>query len=219
MRDIIINLKKSDTKKIQLTIAINFIFFKDIGEERVLHSNSDNIEFMSYYNANEVVNELLMNSQDWLKKKKTTIYPKTEGDKCFIYAVTVALNYGEIESHPEKISNIKPFILKYNCKGINYRSKIERWKTFEKNNPTIAVNILYIKEKESYPAYISKYDSTREKQIILLMIPNEEKGGWYYLAVEKVSTLLHVITSKHKGNFYFLNCLRSFKTENKLKFH
>ena len=36
---------------------------------------------------------------------------------------TVALNYEETESHPEKVSNIKPFINKYNWKGINYPSK------------------------------------------------------------------------------------------------
>ena len=39
------------------------------------------------------------------------------------------------------------------------------------------MNILYIKEKEKYPAYISKHNSTREKQTILLMIQNEEKKG------------------------------------------
>ena len=51
------------------------------------------------------------------------------------------------------------------------------------------------------------------------MIPNEEKEGWHYLAVKKLSALLHEITSKYKGNFYCLNCLCSFRTENKLKSH
>ena len=36
------------------------------------------------------------------------------------------------------------------------------------------------------------------------MIPNEEKEGWYYLAVKKLSALLHGITSKHDGEFFFL---------------
>ena len=31
--------------------------------------------------------------------------------------------------------------------------------------------------------------------------------------------LLHGVTSKHKGEFYCLNCLHSFRTENKLKSH
>ena len=34
-----------------------------------------------------------------------------------------------------------------------------------------------------------------------------------------LSALLHGITSKHKGDFYYLNCLHSFRTENKLKSH
>ena len=85
---------------------------------------------------------------------------------------------------------------------------------------------MYIKEKEIYPTYISKHNSTREKQIILLMIPNEEKEGhqvkseghvvkfegqrWHYLAVKNLFALLHEITSKHKkhkDDFYCLNCL------------
>ena len=62
------------------------------------------------------------------------------------------------------MSKIKPFINKYNWNGIKYPSKIDDWKTFEKNNPTIALKILYIKEKEIYPAYISKHNSTCENK-------------------------------------------------------
>ena len=84
---------------------------------------------------------------------------------------------------------------KYNWKGINYASmENDDWKTFEKNNPIIALNILYIKEKKIGPAYISKIYSNCEKQIILIIIPNEEKEGWHYLAVKKLSTLLRRIT-------------------------
>ena len=49
------------------------------------------------------------------------------------------------------------------------------------------------------------------------MIPNEEKEGWNYLAVKKLCTLLHGITSK--GDFYCLNCLHSFRKEKKFKSH
>ena len=59
MRDIIIDLQESDTWKIQLTIAINFISSKDVAEERVMHSDSGNIKFKSYNDANEVFDELL----------------------------------------------------------------------------------------------------------------------------------------------------------------
>ena len=35
-------------------------------------------------------------------------------------AVAVALNHKQIKSHPERISNIKPFFDQYNWKEINF---------------------------------------------------------------------------------------------------
>ena len=80
---------------------------------------------------------------DWIKQKKATINLKNTDDKCFKYAATVALNYEEIGSHPERVSNIKTFINKYNSKGTNYPLKIDDWESFEKNNPAITLNILH----------------------------------------------------------------------------
>ena len=86
-----------------------------------------------------------IDSRDWIKKKKASINPKNKADLCFQYEVTVALNYEKIKWNPEKFSNIKPFINRYKWKMINYPSKIDDLKTFEKNNTTIALTILYIK--------------------------------------------------------------------------
>ena len=47
-------------------------------------------------------------------------------------------------------------------------------KTFEKNNLTIALNVLYTNKMEICSAYTSKCNSDREKQITLLMIPNKK---------------------------------------------
>ena len=73
-------------------------------------------------------------------------------------------------------------------------------------------NIIYQK-KEICPAYNSKNNLNCEKQIILLMIPNEEKEGWHYLLVKNLSTLLRRITSKHHSNFY---CFIFFPLEEKI---
>ena len=62
LRDAIVNLQKYDTWKIQLTIAINFIDSKDVDEEDVMHSKSNNIEFMLFDNANEVAADELFKS-------------------------------------------------------------------------------------------------------------------------------------------------------------
>ena len=48
------NLKKSDTWKIQLTIAVIFISFIDNDAEGVMHSKNENVEIMINDEANEV---------------------------------------------------------------------------------------------------------------------------------------------------------------------
>ena len=130
-----------------------------------------------------------IDSPVWIKNKKATINPKTEDDKCFQYAATAALNYNEIEYNPESVSNILSFISKCKWHRINYPPKLNDCKRFAKNNPTIALNILYVKEKDIFQAYISNNNSTREEQVIVLMISNEEneKECWHYLALKKLS--------------------------------
>ena len=44
--DIITDLRKSDTQKNQLIIALNFIFPKDDDKESVIHAKSNNKKFM-----------------------------------------------------------------------------------------------------------------------------------------------------------------------------
>ena len=58
-----------------------------------------------------------IDSPSWLKNKKAAINPKNvNDDRCFQYALTVALNYGKIKNHPEITKNIEPFIVQYNWK-------------------------------------------------------------------------------------------------------
>ena len=56
---------------------------------------------------------------------------------------------------------------KYNWEGINYPSQKDGWKNFEKNNPTVALNVhMPKKEEKIYPAYVSKHISKREMALI-----------------------------------------------------
>ena len=81
---------------------------------------------------------------EWVINKRATINPKNKDNKCFQYSITVALNHQNIENHPERISNIKPFINQYIWEGIDFPARIKDWKKFERNNKKIALNILYI---------------------------------------------------------------------------
>ena len=151
--------------------------------------------------------------------KKSNNKSKKNGDKCFQYAVTVALNYQNINNHPEKVNNINSFIKKYNWKKINFPSMKKDWKKFESNNKSIALNILYLpyNTEEMRPAYVSKYNFNRKNQVILLMITDGKKR--HYLAVRKLSASLRGVASNHFGDFYCLNCLHSYRTKDEIKKH
>ena len=143
--------------------------------------------------------------------------------------------------NPERITKIKPFINKYNWGGTAFPSEKDDWQRFEKNNLTIALNLLYAGKEKIYPAYVSKHNSNREKQVIFSMISNREKRErsktlatrakpegrktksdgrqrqWDYLAVKKLPALLRGITLKNNGDFYCRNSSRSFRIKNKFE--
>ena len=120
----------------------------------------------------------------WFKNKKVTINSKNNDDKYFQYAKTLTLNYQNFGKDPQRISKIMPFINDYNWKGMSFPSHKKVWKMFESNNKTIALNIFYVPcniEKIRH-AYISKHNSTRKNQVIILMIVDNKK--WHYLVVK-----------------------------------
>ena len=112
----------------------------------------------------------------------STINPKNNDDKCFQYAVTLALNLDKIKKDPQRVSKIKPFIEKYNWEDIDFPSTSKDWKKFECNNE-VALNIPYVpyNTEKINIAGKSKNNLTQEKQIILLM--NSDSQKWHYLVV------------------------------------
>ena len=177
-------------------------------------------------------------SPEWILNKRATINPKNKDNKCFQYSITVALNHQNIENHPERISNIKPFIDKYNWKGIDFPAGVKDWEKSEKNNKEVVLNILYVplNTKEIRLAYKSKYNCKRKDQVVLLMITNDKESDkidkWHYISLKSVnndngfnrpirglSGLFRGKASSSNGDFYCLGCLHSFRTDNKLKKH
>ena len=96
----------------------------------------DGVNFL-YYDFNEIsLNRggSYIDSPKWLKDKNSTINPKNNDDKCFQYAVTLALNLDKIKRDPQRIYKIKPFIDQYNQKDTNFPSTSKDWKKIELNN-------------------------------------------------------------------------------------
>ena len=142
------------------------------------------------------------------------------GDNGFQNALDDALmHYQTIETHPGRISKLKPYFNKYNWEGIEFAAGPKEWIKFERNNKTIALNVLYIPQntKTISVAYRSEYNSKHKKQVILLMINNSIKS--HYITVTNLSSLFQGKSSNHKVDFCCLNCFTSYTTKNELKKH
>ena len=55
--------------------------------------------------------------------KKLVLHIVSHDDKCFKYAITVALNHEQTKRHVERISNIKPFVDQFDRKEIIFNQK------------------------------------------------------------------------------------------------
>ena len=70
-------------------------------------------------------------------------------NKCFQCSIIIALHHQEFKSHPERISSMHEFFShKYYWEGIEFPAGIKDWKIFEKNNETIALNIVQVPHDE-----------------------------------------------------------------------
>ena len=139
----------------------------------------------------------------------------------FKYFIIVALHHNEFKNHPERLSNMHHFFsCDYNWEGIEFPAAIKDQKIFEKNNETIALNILQVPHDEikTTHAYKPEYNRKRKSQVVLLMITDGEK--WHYIALKSEPThdgfirptkslfkLFRGITSNNHGDLYCLNRL------------
>ena len=120
-------------------------------EQQVLREESnfvfDCVDLMCYHNHKTSLKRgsSYIKSPKWLTNKKAIINPKnTKCSACFAYSIIVALNHQKIQNHPERIRNIIPFKNLYNFVDIDFPAGPKDWKKFEKNNETVALNILQV---------------------------------------------------------------------------
>ena len=96
----------------------------------------ESVELMDYkiHETNLKRGGSYIESPEWLKNKGATINPKNKkDDKCFQYALTLALNYNKIKKKSQK---------KY-FKKLNVLSHQRVQKTKQQNNESIALNVLF----------------------------------------------------------------------------
>ena len=84
------------------------------------------------------------------------INPQNKDEECFKRAIIAALHHEEIKNNLERISLLRPYENQYNWKGLEFPVSIKKIDKFEKNNPVIAVNVLFSNKGSIYTSHRSE---------------------------------------------------------------
>ena len=157
---------------------------------------------------------------DWIKNKKCSINPQNKDNKCFQYSVTLSLYHKQIRRNIFRVSKIKPFIDNINWENINFPPQTQDYQQLKMNNKSFSLNILRVNEQKISHLYKSEFNNTRENQVILLMISDNECNSpekQHYLFVKNLNALLKKQYACSEN--YCINCLKPFRTKARLKNH
>ena len=155
----------------------------------------------------------------WFASKNAVLNPQNKKDEeCFKWAVNAELHHEEISSHPERISKLKPYSDLYNWKGLDFPVTGRNIDKFKKSNKDIAVNVLYIHQKEEGKSKgkivilrRSDGDITHDKVVNLLLITDDEK--LQYTCIKSLSGLLSRENRvKRDQQYCCVNCLQAFNS-------
>ena len=140
------------------------------------------------------------------------INPQNRDEECFKWAIITVDKWMDIDSHPERVSNLREFADNYDWSGLEFEAK---------NN--ISVNVLGLEGKDIYILGNSNRSNCLDlqgsqglyathREINLLMI--SKNGINHYTAIKSLSRLLRSSNTKHKYKQYFYtNCLQGFLLE------
>ena len=101
----------------------------------MINDDANNYYYLGVRNLSELNSFGLL-----MGKKEATV----NNDNSFENALGGALNYQTIKAHPDRISKLMPYINKYNWEELEFLAGPKEWIKLERNNKTIALNILSI---------------------------------------------------------------------------
>jgi len=157
----------------------------------------------------------------WLAAKRGIVNVQSFDDlNCFQYSVLAGRNVlkcgpRNVKNHP---SQYKPYLNLLNMDGIQNPVALSAINQFEKQNPEISVNVLYLDDDRQFvPILTSKFCNQCKHHVILLMLTDQDK--FHYTSVEHLSRLVGERTKHEHKTHVCQYCLHPFRDEDTLNEH
>ncbi|XP_057310676.1 uncharacterized protein LOC130648652 [Hydractinia symbiolongicarpus] len=129
------------------------------------------------------------------------INPDNNDQECFKWSIIAAIHHEEIGTNHQRISKLRPYQERYNWDGIEFPTSIKDITKFERNNPDIAVNVLYATGKKFNILRRSAFNES-DTQVNLLLLTDEKRN--YYVSIKNLSKLLGHHDAQREGKMVIL---------------
>ena len=170
-----------------------FVFYE------VLHLN------VNFHQLNLTRGSSYLPLPDFIAKKKAVINSQNGDKECFKWAIIATDKWIGIDSHPERVSNLREFTDNYDWSELEFPVSLKQIGKFEAKND-ISVKVLGLEGKD---IHILKNLGCSHREINLLMISKD--GIDHYTVIKSLSRLLRSSNTKQKCKQYFCtNCLQGF---------
>ncbi|KAL4125736.1 hypothetical protein QTP88_009976 [Uroleucon formosanum] len=154
-----------------------------------------------------------------IDRKRATINSQNSDQQCFKWAI-LAKHVTEQSKYRVGV-NYYQHIDKYNFDGISFPTPLSDVKIFERNNPTVSINIYGIEKKFQPPLKFPTHtvfplkvvDNEKEDHFDILFITDSDSS--HYVYISKFSRLVRSQKTQHDGHTYFCKrCFISFDIQN-----
>ena len=109
-----------------------------------------------------------------------------DDNMCFAWAALSALY--PCKENAERVSNYRPRLESIDVTGLKFPTPVNQVAKFEKNNPTISINVYSLgdDEREIVPNFLTKCH-TREKHVDLMLLTSKTSGNFHYVWIKNMS--------------------------------
>ena len=97
-----------------------------------------------------------MKLPEWIARKNALINQNNKDEQWFKWAIIAALHHEEIKKDHQRISRLQHYEDQYNWNRLKFPLAIQNIGKFERNNPGIAVNVLFNKKENLYTVHRSE---------------------------------------------------------------
>lgn len=181
-----------------------------------------------------------------ISSRKAVINVHNEDEKCFVWSVLAALHNKDVKKNRQIASKYIKYSSELNLKDISYPVTLNQIKTFERNNPTISINVYICEsvqnemndEKQNIIVPVRLTNDVRENHIHLLLLFENENSAQktqkknitellddnpvktHFCWIKDLSKLINKNVSRSKRKLYVCDrCLHFFYTHVKLENH